>query len=138
MHKLLILSFSVLFSIGLYAQQNVYSGSDNKLEYKVNVEQYTDKQNDVFYEYYSLEIKNISNSEVTFKPVFKYKTDQGESRSSLTRDENHMITLKSGETIKGNVNNDEILTLFKQFSIGNSGKKASNVFYTLESISINY
>ena len=138
MQKLLILSFSILFTTGLFAQKSVYSGSDEKLEYNVNVEKYTDKVNDVFYEYYSLEIKNTSKSEVTFKPVFSYKTDKGESRTTLNRDETNTITLKPSETIRGDVHNEKILTLFKQFTIGNSGKKASNDYYTIESVSIKY
>jgi len=105
MRKLFILSFSVLFSIGLYAQQTVYSDSDAKLKYDVTVEKLTDEVNDEFYEYYSIEIKNVSNSEVTFTPLFNYKTKEGDLRSSLSHDENEneIVTLVPGQTIKGSI-----------------------------------
>ena len=143
MHKLLILSFSVLFSIGLYAQNTVFSGSDNKLEYNVKVESLNDEVNDNFYQYYSLEIKNISTSEVIFTPVFNYETDKGVSKSSLSHDEYEAIKLAPGQTIKGFIGKDHqfsniSLTLFKSFLVGNSGKKANDAVYTLNSISINY
>lgn len=143
MQKLLILSFSILFSVGLFAQQSSLSGSDNKLKYSVKVEALKDEVNDNFYEYYSLEIKNISNSAVTFTPVFNYKTESGVTRSSLTSDEYETITLAPGETIKGSIQKNHVienrnLTLFKQFLVGNSGKKSSNDVYTLTSIAINY
>lgn len=138
MQKLFILSFLVLFSIDLSAQQAKLSGSDGKLKYDVKVEKLTDEKNDIFYEYYSLEIKNTSTSEVTFTPVFNYKTEIGDLRSSLSHDGNQSITLAPGESIKGNPKDSYNLTLFKEFLVGNSGKKSSNNVYTLNSISINY
>lgn len=138
MYKLLFLSFSILFSVGLNAQQSNLSGSDDKLTYEVKVEKLADEKNDRFYSYYSLEIKNTSNSAVTFTPVFNYTNENGVKRNSTTHDDKGTITLAPGQSIKGNIDTQRNLTLFKEFNIGNSGKKSSNDAYTLNSVSINY
>lgn len=138
MYKLLFLSISFLFSVGLSAQQSAFSGSDDKLSYEVKVEKLADQKNDRFYSYYSLEIKNTSNSEVTFTPVFHYITNEGVNKNTTTHDNEGTITLSPGQSIKGNIDTQRNLTLFKEFNIGNSGKKSSNDAYTLNSVSINY
>ncbi|PWH86774.1 hypothetical protein DIT68_00480 [Brumimicrobium oceani] len=122
----------------MFAQQSVYSGSDDKLKYNVKVEQLTDKVNDIFLEYYVLYIKNTSNSDVTFKPVFNYKDENGVLKNSLSHDQFEPITLKPGESIKGDYRSKRELTLFKEFLIGNSGQKASDAQFKFESISTKY
>jgi len=136
MNKLLGLSLFLFFSMGVFAQESIYS--DEKLNIQMTVESLKDQKNDNFFEYYSLEIKNISDEKISFTPVFNYKTTTGELRNSTSHDGVHLITLAPGETLKGNLEEYKELTLFKEFLIGNSGKKSSTVFYTLESISINY
>ncbi|WP_107037819.1 hypothetical protein [Brumimicrobium mesophilum] len=138
MQKLLTISISILFSIGLYAQQNVYSGSDANLEYNVTVEKITDEVNDQFYDYYSIEIKNTSNTSVTFTPSFLYTTANGEEKKSSIDNDASSVTLAPGETVKGDISDHYHLTLFKEFQVGNSGKKSGNEVYTLKSVSINY
>ena len=93
----------------------------------------------VFYKYYSLKITNTSNSDVTFTPSFNYTTPEGTTTNSLTHDNgNQELKIASGETIEGNLTNNKNLILFKEFTVGNSGRKASDAKNILNSISINY
>lgn len=138
MKKLFILSLAFLFSLGLKAQEPVYTGSDDKVSYKVTVEKYSDKVNDRYNEYYALEITNKTNNSVKLTPVFNYRIDEGELLKTSSRDDDQSITLAPGETIKGDYKSLRKLVLFKQFLIGKSGKKASNTTHSLDSVTINY
>lgn len=136
MKKLLVTLFTITFSLMLFAQEKIYT--DANLDVQFTVEERTDEVNDVFYEYYSFEVSNISQNQVSFIPVFTYVTETGDQRSSANHDENNIIQLAPGETIKGNLTDQRTLTLFKQFTIGNSGKRAANSTYTIKTLTINY
>ncbi|PKR81743.1 hypothetical protein CW751_04280 [Brumimicrobium salinarum] len=127
-----------MFFTGLKAQEAIYSGSDDKLTYKVTVEKYADEVNDRFNEYYALEITNTSDEQLTFTPVFNFRINQGAIKNTASRDQDQSITLAPGQTLKGDYKELRKLVLFKQFLVGKSGKKASETMQTLESISINY
>jgi len=126
----------VFFSMTISAQVNLYSDSKIKVQY--TLENFTDEVNDNFYEYYSFEISNISQIDVLLTPIFKYITENGEQRSTANLDENQVIKLTPGETLKGKFEDYDNLTLFKQFLIGNSGKRAADIIYTIEAVTINY
>ncbi|PWH81437.1 hypothetical protein [Brumimicrobium oceani] len=136
MKKLLLSLFALTFSLAIFGQQNLYS--DTKVQVQFTVEQFTDAVNDNFFEYYSFEMTNISQQDVSFTPDFIYVTETGDQRSSTTHDENNVIHLAPGETVKGDISDHDNLTLFKQFLVGNSGKKAANSTITVQSVSINY
>jgi hypothetical protein len=122
--------------MGIFAQEKIYS--DDKLSIQMSLESIQDQKNDVFYEYYALEITNISDKKISFTPVFNYKTDKGEVKSSTSHDGVHLITLAPGESLKGDIENQAILTLFKEFLEGNNGKKASSDIHSLESVTVKY
>ena len=128
---LLIFMASVTFS-----QEVIYQ--DNKLEAHLSVQKKTDSINDVFYNYYVLNVKNTSSEEVKFIPVFKYKNNKGKVLTSESRDEQPFFTLAPGEKIEGHIKNNRSLTLFKKFTIGNSGKRASETEIMDVTVTINY
>lgn len=136
MKKLLLSFFAITFSLALFGQQNLYS--DAKVKVQFSVEEFADAVNDNFFEYYSFEITNISQQDISFTPDFIYITETGDQRSSTTHDENSVIHLAPGESVKGEISDHDNLTLFKQFLVGNSGKKAANSTITVQSVSINY
>jgi hypothetical protein len=129
---LLLISTSVI----LLAQENIYS--DSKLKVDFTIEELTDEVNDRFNTYYAFEITNTSQNTVSFIPIFTYKTETGALKSSSSRDENSIIQLSPGEVINGDLTNNRSLTLFQQFLPGNSGKRAANSTYSLESVNIQY
>ena len=100
---LLIFMASVTFS-----QEVIYQ--DNKLEAHLSVQKKTDSINDVFYNYYVLNVKNTSSEEVKFMPVFKYKNNKGKVLTSESRDEQPFFTLAPGEKIEGHIKNNRSLT----------------------------
>jgi hypothetical protein len=136
MKKLLLTLFTLIFSLMLFAQENLYA--DSKIKVQFSVEQHKDPVNDYFHEYYAFKITNTSQNQVSFIPVFKYVTDTGEQLSSAKRDENSLILLAPGESIVGDLVNHKNLTLFKQFLVGNSSKRSSESTYTIKSATINY
>ncbi|RFC53206.1 hypothetical protein [Brumimicrobium aurantiacum] len=138
MNKLLTLSIMILFSLGLNAQQPVISDTDGKLQYEAIVKDKKDKKNDVFFKFYEVKVKNISNETVTFTPVLNYINNNGQAVNSSNHDGVKPITLAPGESIGGHQENTPGLYLFKEFMVGNSGKKASDASNSLKSITINY
>ncbi|RYM32751.1 hypothetical protein ERX46_11845 [Brumimicrobium glaciale] len=136
MKKLLLTLFSITFSLMLFAQENLYV--DSKIKVQFSVEEHTDAVNDIFYEYYSFEITNVSQNQVSFTPVFNYTNEKGEQKNTANGDDNNVIQLTPGETIKGGLIDYKNLTLFKQFLVGNSGKRAANTTTSIQSTTINY
>lgn len=136
MKKLLITFLIFSSSVIAMAQEIVYS--DDKLEVNYTLDKLTDGVNDRFYEFYSFEVVNNSGSTISFTPVYTYKTETGQVRSSSTHDVQAVIQLAPGESLKGNLMDNKNLTLFKKFLPGNSGKTSANSTYTLESLSIQY
>ena len=120
----------------LFAQENLYV--DSKIKVQFSVEEHTDAVNDIFYEFYSFEITNVSQNQVSFTPVFNYVTEKGEQKTTANGDDNNVFQLAPGETIKGNLIDYKNLTLFKQFLVGNSGQRAANTTTSIQSATINY
>lgn len=136
MKKLLITLLIFSSSVIGFAQEKVYS--DDKLDVKFTLDKLSDKVNDRFYEFYSFEVVNNSNENISFTPIYTYKTETGQLRSSATHDGQVLIELAPGESLKGSLSDNKDLTLFKKFLPGNSGKPSANSTYTLESLSIQY
>ena len=135
--KKLQLSLLLIFIASVtYSQKKVYQ--DDKLEVHQSVQKVADKKNDVFYEYYVLTIKNTSNKEVKFTPIIEYKNNKGKELTTKNRDETHLLTLAPGEEIEGHIKDKRILTLFKQFNVGNSGRRASETQNTIVTLTIKY
>lgn len=136
MKNLFICLFIFAFTFTLSAQEVLYTDSKLKIEY--TVEQKTDRVNDDFYDYYAIKITNLSQEQVSFIPIFNYTTESGDQRNSENHDDTKLINLAPGESVTGNQVDRWDLVLFKEFTVGNSGKKAGDATYTLTSAIIKY
>ena len=113
------------------------SFNDGKISVTSEVLNYEDRANDKFYKYYNFTVKNGSSENQKIELIINYKQN-GVQKSSQTRDENLVLELEPGETVSGDLQNKKMLTLFKSFLPGNSGKKASSSNIEVVSIEVNY
>ncbi len=129
---LLTLTFC-LTSWSLYSQSNI-SFDDGRLKAISEIETISDKKNDRFYDYYAFSLKNESNQTIRCNVQITYSVKGQEKKADLSEE----ILLSPGEVINGDRNTRRDLTLFKNYNIGNSGKKLSNKNITLVSFKVNY
>ena len=130
----IILLCSTMFTSNIFGQELF---NDQKLSVTSDILKYEDQKNDQFYNYYNFTIKNIGSEKQKFELIINYNQN-GKDKSSQSLDESLIFELAPEETIVGDINNKRILTLFKSFLPGNSGKKASDSFVVIKSIEINY
>lgn len=130
----LLLLSSTMYVSHVFGQK---SFNDERVSVTSEVLKYEDQTNDKFYNYYNFTVKNVSSENLKFELVINYKQNE-ENRSSKTRDESLTFELAPGETMVGDIQNKTMLTLFKSFLPGKSGKKASEDNVEVESIEINY
>lgn len=128
------LAFLLLISNNLIAQQ---SFNDDKISVKTEIKKLEDKVNDNFYSYYKFDITNKTNSEQKISIDFIYH-DGKQERKRSEGNANLTYTLKPKETIKGDLAKYYDLTLFKNFDIGNSGVKSSEIEFKLIEITVKY
>ncbi len=131
-YSLTILLFC-LVSWSVFGQGNV-SFDDGRLKATSEVETMSDKKNDRFYDYYAFSLKNESNQTIRCNVQITYSLKGQEKKADLSEE----IVLKPGEVINGDRNTRRDLTLFKNYNIGNSGKKLSDKNITLVSFKVNY
>ena len=132
---LFLLLLSSILSVSNALGQESYN--DEQISVTSEVLKYEDRINDKFYNYYNFTVKNVSSKNQKFELIITY-TQNGQDKSSQTRDESLIFELAPGETLVGDIQSRAKLTLFKSFLPGNSGKKASNDSVEVESIEINY
>lgn len=136
MFKTITLSILTLF-LNSYAVFGQESFSDENITVTSEVLKYEDPSNDKFYNYYNFTVKNLSSENQKIELIINYDQN-GVQRSSQSRDESPVLELEPGETISGDIQNKSVLTLFKSFLPGNSGKKASDSSIEITSIEVNY
>lgn len=136
MSKSIILSLLVLmvYSHVSFGQDQY---SDNKISVTSEILKHEDPTNDAFYEYYNFTLKNESNEVQKFNLIISFDQN-GEAKTTESRDEDYVFELQPGEVLSGDLLERRELTLFKSFLPGNSGKKASSSEVVVESINVTY
>lgn len=92
------------------------------IEYQI-IEKH-DNKNDRHSEYIVFKLTNLVNQEVKLNYEFEY--DMNGQTLKTDKDGTTKVSIPANGSVEGDIDNNRKLTLFHQFLVGKSGKKASD------------